>query len=90
MIKENTSSEGSGKKIGNETRADSFMALISQALKLVEDDYLGGQGTRGYGRVKFKIKSVKEKTAQDYLKGKEPKDSGTYKEHFKTFMNGTN
>ncbi|RLA97462.1 MAG: type III-A CRISPR-associated RAMP protein Csm3 [Deltaproteobacteria bacterium] len=90
LIKENTSTEGSEKKKGNETRADSFMTLVSQALKLVEDDYLGGQGTRGYGRVKFKIKSVKEKTAQDYLEDREPKDSETYKEHFKAFMNGSN
>lgn len=28
--------------------------VLFQALKLVEDDYLGGYGSRGYGRVKFK------------------------------------
>jgi len=29
---------------------------IFKGLKLVQDDYLGGSGTRGYGQVKFKIR----------------------------------
>lgn len=31
-------------------------------LDLLEDDYLGGHGTRGYGRIKFKNLSFEEKT----------------------------
>jgi len=29
---------------------------VFKGLKLVQDDYLGGSGTRGYGQVKFKIR----------------------------------
>ncbi len=79
------SQEGNG-----QGRDVSFMKLLSHALKLVEDDYLGGQGTRGYGRVKFQVKSVKEKTAEDYLKNNSAKDSGDYKKYFKDFMIGSN
>ncbi len=75
--------EGQGK---NGTRADSFLNLLSQGLKLIEDDYLGGQGTRGYGRVKFKIKSVKERTAEDYINNVSAREAGEYKEYFTEFM----
>lgn len=30
-------------------------ATINQAIKLLEDDYLGGQGSRGYGQVKIEL-----------------------------------
>ena len=42
---------------------------LLKAMKLLEDDYLGGSGTRGYGRIKFsEIKIVrKEITDQEYL-----------------------
>lgn len=30
-----------------------FIELIKQGFKLLEDDYLGGSGTRGYGKVKI-------------------------------------
>lgn len=75
------SQEGNG-----QGRDVSFMKLLSHALKLVEDDYLGGQGTRGYGRVKFQVKSVKEKTAEDYLQNNSANDSEGYKKYFKDFM----
>ena len=32
-----------------------FLNIIKTGLELVENDYLGGNGSRGYGRVKFKI-----------------------------------
>ncbi len=82
-----TEDDGNQGKEGNNTRADAFMALISQALRLVEDDYLGGQGTRGYGRVEFRIKSVKEKRAENYLENSEAADSNEYKKCFEFFMN---
>jgi CRISPR-associated protein Csm3 len=43
------------------------------ALTLVQDDYLGGSGTRGYGKVKFSVKSLLYKEADDYEKSVEPK-----------------
>ncbi len=32
-----------------------FMDLLKSGIRLLEDDYLGGSGSRGYGRVKFSI-----------------------------------
>ncbi|BCD68479.1 type III-A CRISPR-associated RAMP protein Csm3 [Nitratiruptor sp. YY09-18] len=32
---------------------EEFINIVETALKLIEDDYLGGNGSRGYGRVKF-------------------------------------
>jgi len=69
------------------SRADEFVKLIEQGLLLVEDDYLGGNGTRGYGRVEVRIDSVTERTADDYRNGKlELKDSN-FAENFSYFMN---
>jgi CRISPR-associated protein Csm3 len=36
------------------------------ALMLLQDDYLGGSGSRGYGQVKFHIESVKERPMEFY------------------------
>lgn len=35
---------------------------LKQAIKLLEDDYLGGHGSRGYGQVKIDIDNIEEKT----------------------------
>ncbi len=67
-------------------RYKKFISLVCQALELIEDDYLGGQGTRGYGQVKFNIESVKERTAQDYRKNNLPHDSKEFSELFARFM----
>ena len=37
----------------NETEAKEDMQLLTEAMKMLEYDYLGGHGSRGYGRVKF-------------------------------------
>ena len=37
-------------------------ATVKQAIKLLEDDYLGGHGSRGYGLVEIKNESEEEKT----------------------------
>lgn len=38
---------------------------ISIMMRLLEDDYLGGHGTRGYGRVKFEVVTFELKTYSD-------------------------
>ncbi|MBZ4663998.1 MAG: csm3 [Caloramator sp.] len=48
-----------------------FEALLT-AMKLLEDDYLGGQGSRGYGQVKFENIKIEYKGKNAYL-GKEDK-----------------
>jgi len=35
---------------------DDFKKLIKRGLNLLENDYLGGSGSRGYGRVEFSNK----------------------------------
>lgn len=67
-------------------REESFISLVRQALELVEDDYLGGQGTRGYGQVKFNIKSVQERTAEAYRENKADYQKSQFEEQFKVFM----
>lgn len=71
---------------GAETRAERFIGLLAQALMLVEDDYIGGQGTRGYGQVEFQVNSVVERTADDYREGNQEKKSSGYKDKFTLFM----
>jgi CRISPR-associated protein Csm3 len=45
-----------------------FLNII-HSMRLVEDNYLGGSGTRGYGQIKFKDMSIVKRSA-DYYKGK--------------------
>ncbi len=35
-----------------------FLKHVFQAMALLEDDSLGGQGSRGYGKIKFEIENV--------------------------------
>lgn len=42
-------------KVLEEDSEEELIAMLKQGLKLVENDYLGGSGSRGYGRVQFKL-----------------------------------
>jgi CRISPR-associated protein Csm3 len=53
--------------VGDETHQ--FLDLISEALRLIEADTLGGSGSRGYGQVKFNIDQVLARKVSDYLTG---------------------
>jgi len=35
---------------------DELISMVKDGLRLIEEDYLGGNGSRGYGRVKFHFK----------------------------------
>ncbi|MCB1825921.1 MAG: type III-A CRISPR-associated RAMP protein Csm3 [Candidatus Competibacteraceae bacterium] len=50
-----------------------FLKLVFEGLRLVEADALGGKGTRGYGRVKFRVDELAERTVEDYRKGQDGK-----------------
>jgi CRISPR-associated protein Csm3 len=50
-----------------------FLDLVFEGLRLVEADALGGKGTRGYGRVKFQVYELVERTTEDYRKGQDGK-----------------
>lgn len=45
-----------------------FYKLLS-AMAMLEDDYIGGNGSRGYGRVKFTNFDLKIKSIEDYKGG---------------------
>jgi CRISPR-associated protein Csm3 len=49
--------------------ADKFIALLKSGIDLLEHDYLGGSGTRGYGQVKINLDAPIHKTAEAYLNG---------------------
>ena len=40
---------------------ENFLSYVFDALQLVQDDYLGGSGSRGNGQVRFSIKNITEK-----------------------------
>ena len=50
-------------------RESSMLALVFECLRLVEDDYLGGGGSRGNGQVKIKLEAVSKRTADYYKLG---------------------
>jgi CRISPR-associated protein Csm3 len=53
---------------------DQFKELTYKALQLLQDDYLGGSGSRGNGQVKFKIYSVVERSNNFYHGQEEEKN----------------
>ena len=59
-----------GLEIVAENLSDEELKLLKAALRSVEDSALGGSSTRGFGKVKITIESVRERTAGYYL-GKE-------------------
>jgi len=58
--------------IYDEEDYENFKAVF-QAMKSLEDNYLGGSGTRGYGRIKFDNISIVKRSA-GYYKGKESEE----------------
>lgn len=44
-----------------------YVNLFSSGIRLLEDDYLGGSGTRGYGKVKFQLKDPTPKMINEYF-----------------------
>ncbi len=43
-----------------------YLEEIKKAMKLLEDDYLGGSGTRGYGKIKFHENEDVHKSVESY------------------------
>jgi CRISPR-associated protein Csm3 len=48
-----------------------YVNLLFQCMELLQDDYLGGHGSRGYGRVKFEVEKITQKTVEHYRENKE-------------------
>lgn len=54
------------------TLLDMHIWAIRTAMQLLQDDYLGGQGSRGYGQIEFEVTEVIQKEIND--KGYAPAD----------------
>ncbi|MCP4351449.1 MAG: type III-A CRISPR-associated RAMP protein Csm3 [Desulfobacterales bacterium] len=50
-----------------------YVNLLFQCMELLQDDYLGGHGGRGYGRVRFELRQdgITCKTAEDYRENRD-------------------
>ncbi|KXG76749.1 CRISPR type III-associated RAMP protein Csm3 [Fervidicola ferrireducens] len=47
-----------------------YLSKVIQAMKLLEDDYLGGQGSRGYGKIKFENIKITFRDKEYYEEGR--------------------
>lgn len=53
-------------------RENDYIQFIFQGLKLLQDDYLSGHGSRGSGKVKINLNKLTERTLENYKKGEKP------------------
>lgn len=45
------------------------LKLVFEGMHLLEDNYIGASGSRGYGKMRFKDIELKQKTKEDYMDG---------------------
>lgn len=55
-----------------DNKKDVHIKEIIKAMRLLEDDYIGGSGSRGYGKIKFEKVKFLEKTIDIYSKDNKP------------------
>jgi len=55
----------------NELKKVAHIKEIKKAMRLLQDDYLGGSGSRGYGQIKFQNIKTGEKTIENYKENSE-------------------
>lgn len=54
--------------VASSEQASDDLQNLCAALDFVEDEYLGGSGSRGYGKVAFQIQSLEWRSLDDYRK----------------------
>ena len=54
-----------------------YVKAVFGCMDLLQDDYLGGHGSRGYGKVRFKVNPIMEKSADDYRNNHSAKPATT-------------
>jgi CRISPR-associated protein Csm3 len=50
----------------NDGKTDEHLADIRMAMRMLEGDYLGGQGSRGYGKIRFENVQFEAKSVADF------------------------
>lgn len=73
----------------DDKKKDEHMKNIIKAMRLLEDDYIGGSGSRGYGKIKFEDVKFNEKTIDIYSKDNNKIDA-TYSNTNKITYEGNN
>jgi CRISPR-associated protein Csm3 len=48
-----------------------YLILLRRGLALIEDDFIGGHGSRGSGKVEIKVDEISYKSVADYLKNED-------------------
>lgn len=61
----------------DDKKTDTHIAEIKKAMKLLEDDYIGGSGSRGYGKIKFINVKFETKDIPNYT-SKNQREKSTY------------
>lgn len=56
--------------VWDDDKEDNLMDLLKKAINMLENDYLGGSGSRGYGQIKFDNPTFTEFTPEDNWEGK--------------------
>jgi CRISPR-associated protein Csm3 len=46
---------------------EELMGTVLRAIKLLEDDYIGGNGSRGYGQIRIELQKPKERSRDWYI-----------------------
>lgn len=62
----------------DDNKTDAHIKQILLAMRLLEEDYLGGQGSRGYGRISFDDVMIKRSTIVNNMLGAEEDTNHTY------------
>lgn len=57
-----------------EGKKGALLNLVAESMGFVQEDSLGGHGSRGYGKVSFALDTVQEKTAEAYKNLEQPSD----------------
>lgn len=61
----------------DDNKTDNHISEIKKAMKLLEDDYLGGSGSRGFGKIKFINVKFEKKDINNYT-NKNIREQSTY------------
>jgi CRISPR-associated protein Csm3 len=56
----------------DDKQTDNHLTLIRTAMRLLENDYLGGSGSRGYGKIRFDGVEFKIKKVEDFKTSNQP------------------
>ena len=58
------------------------LGTLVKGMELLSDDYLGGSGTRGYGKVGFQQCTLQKRTADDYQAGRPRQDVSRKEDYY--------